>query len=192
MTSTAILRRLPLPDSEPPYDDETSIGQRPRRIAVAATQGTLALAFSLPSGLSAVPALPRMLRLVPAPAAAPAETPGASSDVARLCDPRLWAGRLVQAMLEVLTGDRPVAQLLRWTSAETYADLARRAHTAGRVGAPPLREARALVRSVHVCQPDADVAEVTATVQSRGRTRAVALRLEGCDGRWQCTALQFV
>jgi hypothetical protein len=62
----------------------------------------------------------------------------------------------------------------------------------------------ASVRSVRVCEPADGVAEVSAVVvgleavaATKGRTgaagrrrcRAVALRLEGVDGRWMMTAL---
>jgi hypothetical protein len=35
------------------------------------------------------------------------------------------------------------------------------------------------------------VAELAAVVRRGGRMAAIALRLEGVDGRWQCTALQI-
>ena len=48
-----------------------------------------------------------------------------------------------------------------------------------------------VVRSVHVSEPVDGVAEVCAIVQQGPRCRAIALRLEGIDGRWQCTALHI-
>jgi hypothetical protein len=48
-----------------------------------------------------------------------------------------------------------------------------------------------VVRSVRVSEPTDGVAEVCAIVQQGPRCRAIALRLEGIDGRWQCTALQI-
>ena len=47
------------------------------------------------------------------------------------------------------------------------------------------------VRSVHVSEPRGNLVEVCAIVQHRDRATAIALRMEGVDGRWQCTALQF-
>jgi hypothetical protein len=47
-----------------------------------------------------------------------------------------------------------------------------------------------MVRSVRVCLPADGVAEASAVVVSRGRVLAVALRLEGLDGRWRMTALE--
>jgi hypothetical protein len=43
---------------------------------------------------------------------------------------------------------------------------------------------------VRVCEPADGVAEAAAVVHGPQRTRAVALRLEGMDGRWRVTAFQ--
>ncbi|MDP9397536.1 MAG: Rv3235 family protein, partial [Actinomycetota bacterium] len=183
----ARLRRLPVPSCEPPYDDE--IGSRSPRSShpgAGATQGTLALAFLLPSGL---PATPRRLALA-SPDAVEQDDPDTgdpdygdpdsaddSADDADatfgpqatprelLPEPRGWAARLVQALVEVLAGDRPTSQLVRWTNEDVYATVQRRvrrrAGAAGRQG----DAARAVVRSVHVSEPVDGVAEVCALVQ---------------------------
>jgi hypothetical protein len=44
---------------------------------------------------------------------------------------------------------------------------------------------------VRVTEPADGVAEVSALVRRGLRVTAVALRLEGMDGRWQCTALEL-
>jgi hypothetical protein len=44
---------------------------------------------------------------------------------------------------------------------------------------------------VHVAEPADGVAEVAAMVRRGARTTAVAVRLEGLDGRWQCTAVEL-
>ncbi len=103
-----------------------------------------------------------------------------------LPDPQAWAGRMVQAVIEVLSGVRPLAQLVRWTSPDVYAALQRRS---ARTRPQPGR--RAIVRSVHVSEPADGVAEACAVVIAHGRVRAVALRLEGLDGRWVMTALEI-
>lgn len=194
MTATAPLRRLPVPACEPPYDDE---GADPRRPVPSgppgdALQGTLALAFVLPTGVPAVPDTPPELRLVPPTPAAedldeaefgPQPTPRED-----LPEPRRWAGRLVQAVVEVLAGDRPAAQLVRWTTTPVYEQVT------GLVAGPGAScgdTARGVVRSVHVSQPADGIAEVAALVRRGARSTALALRLEGLDGRWQCTALEL-
>ena len=204
------LRLLPLPAWDPPYDDESAaprlgslraeVRRRPDQTAV---QGTLALAFSLPSGVPAVPELaaplgeppvPTGLRLVPGTPAAedvldevefgPQPTPRAA-----LPEPRPWAARLVQAVVEVVGGERPPSQLVRWTTLEVYDEVTARIVSTGRRGATAT--ARPVVRSVHVTEPAEGVAEVAALVRRGLRCTAVALRLEGLDGRWQCTALEL-
>jgi hypothetical protein len=199
--ATATLRRLPLPAWEPPYDDEVGPAAlvRTERNENSAVQGTLALAFLLPSGVPAVPEVP--LELVSPPdlrLVAPAEADEVLDEAefgpqptprAALPEPRTWSGRFVQAVVEVLAGDRPASQLVRWTTAEVYDDVACRITSGARPGSPT--PARAVVRSVHVTEPADGVAEVAALVRRGIRCTAVALRLEGMDGRWQCTALEL-
>jgi hypothetical protein len=85
MTTRAI-RRLPCPASDPPFDDE--IGIRPGAKSASHTQGALALAFMLPTGVPAEPELPATLRLVgrsgPGVAARPAGTRFPNLGVGRL------------------------------------------------------------------------------------------------------------
>ncbi len=113
----------------------------------------------------------------------------------RLPDPRPLAGELAQAVVEVLAGDRPAVQLLTRFDNETYGQLSARAPDP--VTAPTLGPGRAGIHphdrprvcTVHVSRPADGVAEVTARVQTNGRSRAVALRLEEWQGRWRCSAL---
>ena len=50
---------------------------------------------------------------------------------------------------------------------------------------------RAVVSSVHVCQPTDEVAEACATVRVGDRASAVALRLEADRDSWRCTAIRL-
>jgi hypothetical protein len=174
------LRALPIPDTEPRPDRDPYLASR------------------VGSGLSRDAALPRMrqrtlaLALVTTPDEPPVELPfdhfgprPTASD--ELPDPAAWARRMVQAVIEVLTGVRPLAQLVRWTSPDVYAGLQRRGAAAVR----PASGRRAVVRSVHLCEPADGVIEACAVVIGNGRARAVALRLEGLDGRWRMTALEI-
>jgi hypothetical protein len=191
------LRRLPVPVSEPPYDDE-----RPGRYGVVtatstrsgwdrgsgpAVQGTLALAFVLPSGVPAAPVAPPELRLVPRPSAQDdadeVDFGPQPTGTAALPPLRRWSAQFAQAVVEVLAGDRPVSQLVRWTTSGVFDDLA------GRIDASP-SESRGVVKSLHVSEPADGVAEIAAAVRRGPRSTALALRLEGLDGRWQCTALE--
>ncbi len=106
---------------------------------------------------------------------------------------QVWAARFSQAVVEVLGGDRPLAQLVRWTTHRVYVDLERRLAMVNRAsaGRPRTRTVRPQVRSVHVCRPTAEAAEVSVHVRHGQRSRAIAARLELVQGRWQCTALQL-
>lgn len=142
------------------------------------TQGALALRYQAAPELNVVPA-PPVLRLVPTGPSLP--------------DPQAWATRLVQALAEVLAGDRPIAQLVRWTDSVVFTDLNRRVRVLGLTTTATARgsKERSAIRSVRVFTPATEVAEVAAHVRYGERSRAMALRLEVHRGRWVCTALQI-
>lgn len=106
---------------------------------------------------------------------------------------RQWAARFAQAVVEVLGGDRPLQQMLRWTSQRVYGELERRLAILSRTqdAGRRMRTVRPQVRSVHVFHPTPHSAEVSVHVRHGQRSRAIAARLEHCGGRWQCTALQL-
>lgn len=191
------VRRLPARQFEPPYDEpaaDAAAATRPEDSSAPTwplrSAGPQALPFPLPSGVPSVPEAPPLLRLVPP---LPPERPERPTDGPP--DPTGWAGRLVQAVVEVIGGDRPAAQLVRWTSAPVYADLQHRSRgvaassRSARLGPTP-RTTRSVVRSVRVDEPRPGVAEVCAVVWRGGRARAIALRMEATGTRWLCTALQ--
>ncbi|MBI4941915.1 MAG: 3-hydroxyacyl-CoA dehydrogenase [Actinobacteria bacterium] len=114
-----------------------------------------------------------------------------------LPDPGRWAGQFVQAATEVAVGLRPAVQLVRWTTEDVYSRLARRgevatrARRAGRLGSAQGPAGRPRVRSVRTCEVRDGIVEASAVVGDAERTRAVALRLEGLDGRWRVTVLEL-
>lgn len=111
-----------------------------------------------------------------------------------LPDPTWWAGRITHALIEVMTGLRPAPQVVRWTSPEVYAVVARRSALAARRAANPgarTTRHRLSVLRVRVCEPVNGVIEAAVVLQHGSRVRAVALRLEGQDGKWRVTALQI-
>ncbi len=143
------------------------------------------------AGLVAV----RVVALVATPEAPVPDEPQ-TRRLDQLPDPRPLAGQLAQAVVEVLSGDRPITQLLTWLNEQIYLELATLAPTpatvptVGRARVVTIRpQDRPKIRSVHVCQPAAGVAEIAARVQTNGRSRAVAMRLEEWRGRWRCSAL---
>jgi uncharacterized protein DUF6459 len=153
-----------------------------------AVQGTLAL------DLDCLPAPgDRPLPLPPAPLVAVDGGGGATTVDPVEAEVRIWAHRFAQAVVEVTAGDRPLTQLLRWTSARVYQDLARRVQVMARTRNAPVRRRtiRAQVRSVHVFQPSTATAEVSVHVRYGQRSRAIAARLERRRGAWTCTVLQL-
>ncbi|MCH1866459.1 Rv3235 family protein [Nocardioides sp. CFH 31398] len=109
-----------------------------------------------------------------------------------------WTWRYAQSVVEVVAGDRPVSQLLRWTTPPVYADLARRAHLVARAGGhlpgqgrPRRAAARAQVLGVRTSFVGRDAAETSIHVRHGERSRAIAARFELVGGRWQCCALEF-
>ena len=108
----------------------------------------------------------------------------------------LWSRRYLQAAVEIVGGDRPVSQLLRWSSREVYENLDRRAHLVARAGRHRPGEARVQpvrpkVLGVHTCFLAREVVEVSAHVRYGERSRALAARFEDTGRRWCCTALEF-
>lgn len=154
-------------------------------VPVTATQGTLALAL-----------LPRH---------APPELPSAGTRPGATVVPidrRLrhtiteWTHRFAQAAVEIVGGDRPASQLLRWTTPDVYADLRRRAQLVARAGGhqPGLarvQSVRPRVLSVHSCFVSDAVVECGVHVRHGERSRAIAVRFERREQRWICTALDF-
>ncbi len=118
---------------------------------------------------------------------APQPTPAAA-----LPDPQPLLRSLTQGVLEVLAGVREVDQLARWFSEDAYLKLVTRANLASRArsarGASPQRPVFEL-RSLHQSAPADGVIEAVLVVAGPGRTRAVAIRLEGLDRRWRATSL---
>lgn len=122
-----------------------------------------------------------------------------------------WVDRYARTVLEIIAGERPVAQIARWTTLAVHHDLSRRAHLVARAGrravplpttaAPNAANAaatpqhtgvpRATVRSVHVSFVDESVVEASVHVRQGERSRAFAARFEWRRDRWVCTALDF-
>lgn len=190
MTETGDDPQAPTPRRPPaaPHQWATVTALGPRRAAARprneehrpSVDGSLALAPGAAQGRAGgLPDVPE-LRLV-------ADGERGRDDV------QVWAARFAQAVVEVLGGDRPIAQLLRWTSHRVYLEIERRLSILNRTtdAGRRMRTVRPQVRSVHVFHPTPTSAEVSVHVRHGQRSRAIAARLEQRNGRWQCTALQL-
>lgn len=158
-------------------------------VPIASIQGTLALNLQ-----------PRQ-DPPPLTSAQAARASGPEGDVVPI-DQRLrrqldqWSRRFGQAAVEIVGGDRPVTQLLRWTSKQVYVDLERRAqlvaraggHQPGRVTVAPVQPK---VMSVHTCFVSREIVESGLHVRYGLRSRALAARFERRTDAWICTALEF-
>lgn len=164
----ARLRVLPIPSHEPPVIDADEAHRDQPPAAVDYVQDALAVDFTHDADDTWFE-----------------RRPTATLD---LPDPEVFTARISQAIVEVLAGTRPASQVVRWTSAEVYAVLARRSLVATRRGVAARRPP--VVRRVRVCQPADGVVEASAVVVHPDRVRAMALRLIGLDGRWVVTELQ--
>jgi hypothetical protein len=121
---------------------------------------------------------------------APQRTPSTA-----LPDPDPFVRNLTRGVLEVFAGVREVDQLARWLTEDPYRKLVTRANLAARArnarGVPARRPVHAIL-SVRHSSPADGVVESVVIVQGPARTRAVAMRLEGMDGRWRATSLALL
>lgn len=164
----------PAPQREPPFDDE----QPPRRLSLVGPLDQL-LPFE-PADLS-IPSARRLNAGIDPFAAQPT----GRHDLPEL---RSFARRLVVGVIETATGRRSPGQLSQHTSPAVQAGLAR---DAGRISRLGTSQRPAAVHSLHFTEPADGVAEVAAVLRVEDRFRAMALRLEGLDGRWRCVRLQI-
>ena len=164
-TRARSLRVSPIPRREPPRITADEAFETPPTAGAAYVQGVLALSDPDDDGFFD-------------------RQPTARVQLPR---PDAFARSLGQALVEVMWGARPSTQVVRWTTAEVYAVVARRSLVAVRRG---LRGGRPpVVTGVRVCEPADGVAEAALVVIAGGRVRALALRLEGLDGRWVVTEI---
>ncbi len=158
------------------------------RVPMATVQGTLALDL-----------LPRQdppeVGLTQRPGGRPADV----VDIGRAARHEFerFSGRIISAIVEIVGGDRPVSQVLRWTTPTVYQDLGRRALLVTRAAdrhpgeGGGIQAVRPHVVGVHSCFVAPGIAEVSAHVRYGRRSRAVAARFERRRDRWICTALEF-
>lgn len=110
---------------------------------------------------------------------------------------RQKAGHFMQALVEVLAGERPPRQLAAWMSTDVYGQLTQRLTVRSRLTRRPgQQQHRARVVSLHIAMVDPEHAEIAARFVQRGRSRAIAVRLELRTNhrqvaQWLCTAVAW-
>lgn len=117
-----------------------------------------------------------------------APQPTSASD---LPEPTQLLRSLTQGVLEVFAGVRELDQLARWFNEEAFRKLGARANLAARArsarGTAPVRPVFEVL-SIRETMPADGIVEAVVIVAGPGRTRAVAIRLEGLDHRWRATS----
>ncbi len=102
---------------------------------------------------------------------------------------------LTIGVMEVLAGVREVDQLARWLGEDAYRALVARANLSARArsarGVPAARPSHRIL-SIRETTPADGVVEAAIVVAGPARTRAIAMRLEGWDGRWRATTLALL
>lgn len=106
------------------------------------------------------------------------------------------AAVFMQAVAEVLTGQRAAHQIAGWFTPEVFWSLRRRLSHGRTMDHVDRRGLRAKLASVHVSMVNDDVAELCGRIVHGERSRAIAVRLERSadhrgEVRWCCTALTW-
>jgi Family of unknown function (DUF6459) len=112
-----------------------------------------------------------------------------------LPDPEDSLKALATGVVEVIGGSRQVEQLARWLSDEVYQRLQLRANKARiqRAEAGKVAHFQNLtVQSLRTSSPRDGVIESVVLLNSRSRTRAVTIRLEGINARWRATSVSLI
>ena len=175
------IRLVPVPDCNPPFDDELPGG----RILPS-------LVFPLADDNPDDPG--------PSGGHDGDESPGDDASAERERDPGQdelgrWPSQFAQVLTETLAGSRPASQLTPWTTERARAHIRR-------LGPLLAVDRRPRVQRVRATQPAEDVVEVAVVAEFGSRTRALAARLEraeaqpgslgrpGRQARWLCTAIE--
>lgn len=106
------------------------------------------------------------------------------------------SARFMQALVEVLSGDRPLKQMAAWLAPDVYEQLGSRLTAHARAPRRTGTVHGARIVSVHVAMVNHGAAEIAGRMVHRGRSRALAVRLElqtthRGNRVWKCTALTW-
>jgi len=91
--------------------------------------------------------------------------------------------QFIHNVVEIWAGRRTASQVQAMCHHLIFADLQRKAGQQKMIGK---------VRKIKVTEPLDGICESTVTIRYGDRLRVVAIRFEGLDGRWLCTALTLI
>jgi hypothetical protein len=117
------------------------------------------------------------------------------TETAALPDPQPMVENLARSVMEILAGCRDLEQISRWVTDEVYRNLLQRVHISRRARAVK-KQAAVLpnfgLGHTMITHPVDGVVESVVIVHGRARSRSIAIRLEGLDGRWRATAIHVL
>jgi len=126
----------------------------------------------------------------------PVETDGffgiESVKKSELGDPKPVLAFLAQSVIETLAGVRDVDQSARWLSDSVYQQLRQRSLASKRSRLDknqPAMRPNLVIGKISTFSPRDGVVEGVVVVHNRDRARAVAIRLEGYNGRWRAKSV---
>lgn len=108
-----------------------------------------------------------------------------------LPDPTSICCSVVRAAVEVLRGERPVAQLQRWLAPDVFDALGRRALLMQGSAETDAAARPVVVRRARLVRLGETTAEATVILEDMDRVRAAALRLEARRGVWRVVVLEI-
>ncbi len=187
------MHRMKIPDTAPPYDDESAADQAAaRRQAPAAPPGLDAQAGAQdarrdnpggpgpgPGGPGPGPGGPG-----PGPGGPSGQDPGSGGSGTQ--GHGAWPSQFAQVLAETLAGSRPARQLTPWTTEQTRKRIRQ-------LGPLLSSSQQPRIRRIMTSAPCQDVLELTAVVGFGPRVRVLAVRLERAQDarrRWRCTAIE--
>ncbi len=159
----------------------------PAVVEIEPVQLALDLEWEAAPGLPAIPVAPRHLHLVPSPGSVPASS---HDEILAMPGANKWLARLVNAVFEVATGQRPAGQLTRYVAREQLVRITQRGQAVARhpssrqrAGVTRLRA----VRSIRLCPITEHVVEMSAVLIGGERAQAIGMRLERTGDTWVVT-----
>jgi len=178
------VRRIPLPESAPPYDDHYDDHPAEENWATA----------------TGAPQAPRPAselnspepQLAPARCSAGSPTGRGGGRPVPPADAGDWRGQFAQALAETLAGSRAPRQLTPWTTEQARKRISQ-------LGPMLQAQQRPRVRRVITSAPDSGVVEMTVIIGVGLRVHALAVRLERAkpgrgrtnpEQQWRCTAIE--
>ncbi len=97
-----------------------------------------------------------------------------------------WVSAFAQGIVEIFARRRNPAQLSRWCHNIVFTKLIERT----KLGFP--KNSQIKIRRIMIHQPVEGIAEVTLVINIDEKVRAIVLRFEGVNQKWQCTYFEII